>query len=237
MSDVELMTHASDTSACSRSQTLGEEIANSLTHGIGLAASIVATPLLIITAARSGETSRVVAASLFALTLVLLYAASTLYHALPGRRTPRAKAVCQRLDHAAIYLLIAGTYTPVLMVSLRGAWGWSLMGVVWGLAALGVVIKSVFGAGRLNGLSTAMYLAMGWLAIVAVRPLLTHLSISAILWLAAGGLAYTGGVVFFLRDRRRYHHAIWHLFVLGGSACHAWALLAYVLPAATAAGS
>ena len=125
---------------------------------------------------------------------------------------------------------IAGTYTPFVLVSIRGVWGWSLFGVVWGLAAVGVTLKSVFGAGRLAVLSTAVYLGMGWLALVAVRPLLAHIGPGAVLWLFAGGVAYTTGVIFFALDRHRYMHAIWHLFVLGGSACHAWAVLAYVLP-------
>lgn len=209
--------------------TAREEIANSVTHGFGLAASIAAAPILIVTAARSDDAWRVVAASLFATTLILLYAASTVYHAIPGGVAARAKSVWQRLDHSAIYLLIAGTYTPVTLVSLRGPWGWSLLGVVWGLAAIGVVLKSVFGAGRLAALSTAVYLAMGWLALVACRPLLAQLAPGALLWLLAGGVAYSSGVCFFVWERKRYSHAIWHLFVLGGSACHTWAILAYVL--------
>jgi hemolysin III len=212
-----------------RSSSLGEELANSITHGFGLMASAAAAPVLIVTAAHAHDPWRVIAASVFATTLLLLYAASTLYHALPGHVLRRPKEVFRRLDHAAIYLLIAGTYTPFVLVSMRGAWGWSLFGVVWGLAAAGVTLKSVFGAGRLAVLSTAVYVGMGWLVVVAIRPLLAHVAPGAVLWLFAGGLAYTTGVIFFALDRHRYMHAIWHLFVLGGSACHAWAVLAYVL--------
>lgn len=216
-----------------RRYSLGEELANSITHGLGLAASAAAAPVLIVTAAHAHDPWRVIAASVFAATLLLLYACSTLYHALPGQVFGRAKAVFRRLDHAAIYLLIAGTYTPVVLVSMRGVWGWSLFGVVWGLAAVGVTLKSAFGAGRLSALSTAVYVGMGWLVLVAVRPLLADVPPGAVLWLFAGGAAYTTGVIFFAMDRHRYMHAIWHVFVLGGSACHAWAVLAYVLPATT----
>jgi hemolysin III len=215
-----------------RRYSLGEELANSITHGFGLAASAAAAPVLIVTAAHAHDPWRVIAASVFAATLLLLYAASTLYHALPGHVLRRAKDVFRRLDHAAIYLLIAGTYTPFVLVSMRGAWGWSLFGVVWSLAAVGVTLKGVFGAGRLAVLSTAVYVGMGWLALVAVHPLLTHVAPGAILWLFAGGITYTMGVIFFALDRHRYMHAVWHLFVLAGSACHAWAILAYVLPRA-----
>jgi hemolysin III len=216
-----------------RRYSLGEELANSITHGFGLAASAAAAPVLIVTAAHAHDPWRVIAASVFATTLLLLYASSTLYHALPGHVFRRAKAVFRRLDHAAIYLLIAGTYTPVVLVSMRGVWGWSLFGVVWGLAAVGVTLKSAFGPGRLPALSTAVYVGMGWLVLVAVRPLLADVPPGAVLWLFAGGVAYTTGVIFFAMDRHRYMHAIWHLFVLGGSACHAWAVLAYVLPRTT----
>lgn len=213
-----------------RRYSLGEELANSITHGFGLAASGAAAPVLIVTAAHAHDPWRVIAASVFAATLLLLYAASTLYHALPGHALRRAKEVFRRLDHAAIYLLIAGTYTPVALVSLRGVWGWSLFGAVWGLAAIGVTLKSVFGAGRLAILSTAVYVGMGWLVLVAIRPLLAHVPSGGVLWLFTGGMAYTTGVIFFALDRHRFMHAIWHLFVLGGSACHVWAVLAYVLP-------
>lgn len=212
-------------SSIKRPQTVGEEIANSVTHGVGLVASVAAAPVLVLTAARSGDPARVVAAATFAATLVLLYLASTLYHAVPAR----AKEAFRRLDHASIYTLIAGTYTPVTLVTLRGAWGWSLFGVVWGLATVGVVLKAAFGAHHRPRLSTALYVGMGWVALVAIGPLLRQLPPGAFTWILAGGLAYTGGVAFYALDRVRYLHAVWHLFVLAGSACHGWAILAYVL--------
>jgi hemolysin III len=209
-----------------RPQSLGEEIANSVTHGVGLLLSVAALAFLVVVAAATGDPWRVTAASVYGATLVLLYATSTLYHALPGRRV---KAVFQRLDHAAIYLLIAGTYTPVVLVPLRGGWGWSLFGVVWALAVLGIVLKSVFGI-RLAVLSTAVYLAMGWLVVIAAGPLAAHVPAAGVRWLAAGGVFYTLGVVFFAWDSRvRYSHAVWHLFVLAGSVAHFFAVAQYAL--------
>jgi hemolysin III len=205
-----------------RPPSLGEEIANSVTHGLGLAASLAAAPVLIVVAAR-GDAWQVVGSSVFAATLVALYAASTLYHSLP---LSRAKRVFRVLDHGAIYLLIAGTYTPFTLGVLRGAWGWTLFGLVWGLAAIGVVFKSVRGF-RHPRLSTAVYLAMGWLVVVAIRPLFANMSVAGLLWLLAGGLAYTGGIVFYILDHKRYVHAVWHLFVLAGSTCHFVAVLLY----------
>ena len=207
-----------------RPQTLGEEIASSVTHGVGLVASIIALPLLVLAAAREGDGWRVASAAVFGASLVLLYAASTLYHALPPSR---AKRVFRVIDHAAIYVLIAGTYTPFLLGPLRGRWGWSLLGVLWGLAVLGIVAKSTLGF-RWARLSTAIYLAMGWVGLVAVKPLLAHVRPAGLAWLLAGGVAYTAGVVFFTLDERiRYGHAIWHLFVAAGSVCHVVAVLGY----------
>ncbi|NUO63053.1 MAG: hemolysin III family protein [Gemmatimonadaceae bacterium] len=208
----------------SRPQTLGEEIASSITHGMGLAASIVALPLLIVAAARQGDAWRVTSAAIFGSSLVLLYTASTLYHALPRSR---AKDVFRVIDHSAIYALIAGTYTPFLLGPLRGPWGWSLLAIVWALAAAGIVAKSTLGF-RWARLSTAVYLLMGWIGIVAARPLLERISFAGIAWILAGGLAYTAGVLFFVWDERiRYGHAIWHLFVATGSVCHVVAVLGY----------
>jgi hemolysin III len=203
-----------------------DELANSLTHGLGLLLSLIGAPVLIVSAATTGDPWRIVAASVYAATLILLYAASTLYHAVRG---DHLKEICQRIDHAAIYLLIAGTYTPFMLVSLRGGWGWSIAGVVWGLAVLGVVLKSGFGA-RLPTLSTWVYLGMGWLIVIALRPLSQHVALGGLLWLALGGALYTGGVVFYVWERVRFSHAIWHLFVLGGSAAHFAAVLWYALP-------
>jgi len=210
----------------SRSQTLGEEIANSITHGVGMLVSIAVMPLLIIAAARTHDAWRVVSVSVYATTLILLYTASTLYHALP---VGRAKAVFQRLDHAAIYLLIAGTYTPFVLVPLRGGWGWALFGVVWGLGIAGVVLKSTLGP-RLPALSTAMYLGMGWMAVIGAGVLIKHVPAPGLAWLAAGGLLYSGGVAFYVWERPRFTHALWHVCVLGGSGAHLAAVYWYVLP-------
>jgi len=208
--------------------TLGEEIANSVTHGAGLVASIVGLVVLVAAAARRGDAWIITSCAIYASTLVLLYAASTLYHSLAATR---ARHVFQIIDHSAIYLLIAGSYTPFALVNLRGPWGWSLLVIVWVLAAAGVTAKAVFGP-RWPMVSTVLYIAMGWTAVVAIKPMLLHVAPAGIAWLVAGGLAYTGGVVFFALDRMRYNHALWHLFVLGGSVCHFVAVLFYVVPSA-----
>ena len=210
----------------SRLSSPAEELANSLTHGFGLAMALIAAPVLIVVAVSTNDAWRIVAASIYAATLVMLYAASTLYHSV---RTVEHKETWQRVDHAAIYLLIAGTYTPFTLISLRGAWGWSLFGFVWALAVAGVLLKSRFGA-RLPALSTWIYLAMGWAIVVALRPLSLHVAPAGLRWLALGGALYTGGVVFYVWERIRYSHAVWHLFVLGGSMAHFAAVLWYALP-------
>jgi len=215
--------------AHARPWSFGEELAHSLTHGVGWALSLAGLVVLVVLTLRGGDPWRVVACTVYAVTQVLLYGASTLYHALS--RT-RARHVFQVLDHSAIFLLIAGTYTPFALVSLRGPWGWALMAIVWSLAAGGIVLKAVFGP-RWPILSTALYIAMGWTVVIAAKPLLAAVPGAAIVWLAAGGIAYTGGVVFYAWGRLRYSHAVWHLFVLGGSICHYIAVLRYVaLPAA-----
>jgi hemolysin III len=206
-----------------RLQSRGEELLNALTHGSGLGASIVALPVLVMVAAAGGDSLRIIACTVFAATLVLLYAASTLYHAIPASR---AKQVLRVVDHSSIYLLIAGSYTPFTLGVLRGAWGWSLFGVVWTLAACGILYKTILGF-RFPRLSTGFYLAMGWLAVVALEPLARALPGPALAWLLAGGLCYTAGVPFYARDRLRFRHAVWHLFVLAGSACHYVAVLLY----------
>ena len=209
-----------------RQQSLAEEIANSATHGVGLLLSLVALPVLTIMAIGAGDPWRIVAASIYGGSLVLLYTTSTLYHALPGARV---KAVLRRCDHAAIYFLIAGTYTPFLVGPLRGAWGWSLFGVIWGIAVVGVLLKAVYGI-RLPHVSTVLYVAMGWLVVVAAVPLVHNLPGAGLGWLLAGGLCYTGGVVFYVLDNRvRFAHAVWHLFVLAGSAAHFWAVVGYTM--------
>jgi hemolysin III len=211
-----------------RAPSLGEEIASSVTHGLGLVAAVAALPVLVVTAARRGDPWGIVGGAVFGATLVLLYAASTLYHALPAGRAPRAKRLFRVLDHAAIYLLIAGTYTPFMLGPMRGPWGWSLFGAVWGLAVCGVTLKSTIGF-RFPQASTALYLLMGWLVLVAVGPLAASLDRTSLLWLVAGGVCYTAGVPFYAWERIRYGHAVWHLFVAAGSACHLVAVLLGVL--------
>ncbi len=205
-----------------REQTLGEEIANSVSHGVGFLGAVAVTPLLIIAAQRAG-TAAIVGASIFGATMMVLYLASTLYHAFPQSRTKR---VFKILDHGAIFLLIAGTYTPFTLGILKGTWGWLLFGIVWGLAILGVVLKSVGGAGT-SKLSTGLYLAMGWLAVLAVKPLWQNMPAWGLFWLLAGGLMYSAGVIFFVAERIRYSHFVWHLFVMAGTACHVVAVLLY----------
>jgi hemolysin III len=206
-----------------RRQSRGEEIANSVSHAVGLVAALAAAPYLVVDAVRRGGTGAIVGASVFAATMVLLYLASTLYHALPRNR---AKRVFKVIDHGAIFLLIAGTYTPFTLGVLRGAWGWTLFGLVWGLAAVGIVLKAV-GRLRHRTLSTLLYLGMGWLMLIAVRPLWLRVPLSGLLWLLVGGIAYTAGLAFFAATGVRYSHFVWHLFVLAGTTCHFFAVLWY----------
>ena len=206
-----------------RPQSPGEEIANSVSHGVALLAAIVAGPFLI-AAVRHLDVANMVGASVFAATMVLLYLTSTLYHALPAGR---AKRVFMRLDHSAIYVFIAGSYTPFALGALGGPWGWTLFGLVWSLALLGVMLKAF---DRLSHpwLSTGLYLAMGWLVLIAAVPLVEHVALPGVTLLLAGGLAYTAGVVFFMLDSRlRYAHAVWHGFVVAGTGCHFFAVLGY----------
>jgi hemolysin III len=207
-----------------RAQTLGEEIANSVSHGIGLLGALVAIPFLVVVTVQRGSTASIIGASVFAATVLLLYAASTLYHALPG---PRVKALFRKLDHGAIFLLIAGTYTPFTLGALAGPWGWTLFGLVWGLAGIGIALKA---SDRMAHpvASTGLYVAMGWLAVIALPQILERIPGPGLALLAAGGIAYTLGVVFFATDSRvRYGHFVWHLFVLAGTACHFGAVLGY----------
>ncbi|MGI8957396.1 MAG: PAQR family membrane homeostasis protein TrhA [Chthoniobacterales bacterium] len=198
-------------------QSLGEELANSISHGVGLLAGLIGAPTLMLAAWRGGDRFFFAGTVVFAAAMLLVYCGSTLYHAWP-RGT--VKSVFQVIDHSAIFLLIAGTYTPFTLGPLRGAWGWSILALVWTMAIFGVVLKSVHGTEQRKGLSMALYLGMGWLILVAFRPLITHVPVSSLAWLVAGGLAYTGGVFFFVSKRRRYTHFVWHLFVLLGTVCH-----------------
>ncbi len=208
-----------------RPPTLGEEIANSITHGVGAVLSIAGLVALVL-ASLDRSAWQIVACAIYGTSLVLLYISSTIYHALANNR---AKRVFKILDHSSIYVLIAGTYTPFTLITLRGPWGWSLFGVVWGLCLCGVVCKSLW-IDRLKVASTVVYLLMGWCAVLAVRPLLGALSWTGFLWLLAGGLCYTAGVAFYVNSRR-FAHFVWHLFVLAGSLCHYWAVFRYVLRA------
>lgn len=207
-----------------REQTRSEEIANSISHGIGLIAALAAIPFLVMDAIRREDVGFIVGVSIFATTMVLLYLSSTLYHALPAGK---AKRVFRIIEHSAIFLLIAGTYTPFTLGVLRGAWGWTLLGLVWGLALTGVALKA-FEKMPHSVISTGLYLLMGWLIVIAADPMVDRVPVSGLLWLVAGGVAYTAGVAFFVADARlRYGHFIWHLFVMTGTACHYFAVLWY----------
>lgn len=208
-----------------REQTREEEMANSISHGIGLIASLVAAPFLIMHALQRGDTAFTIGACIFATTMVLLYLASTIYHALPSSHF---KGVFRVIEHSAIYLLIAGTYTPFTLGVLRGDRGWTVLGLIWTLAFAGVVLKAL---NRMSHpiLSTGIYVLMGWLLLLAVNPAYTRIPAPGLNWLLAGGIAYTAGVIFFAAGSRRlrYGHLIWHLFVMAGTGCHYFAILWY----------
>ena len=207
-----------------RAQSAYEELANSVSHGIGFLLALASLPVLVSFAAERGSTASVVGACVFSATMLLLYFASAMYHALPQGR---AKRVFNQLDHATIYLFIAGSYTPFALGALRGAWGWALFGLVWGMALSGVLLKS-FNLLRHPLWSTGLYIAMGWLVLIAAGPLIRHVAWSGVLLLVAGGVAYTAGTVFYLLDSRlRFGHLVWHVFVLTGSTCHFFAALWY----------
>ncbi|MGE5468756.1 MAG: PAQR family membrane homeostasis protein TrhA [Ignavibacteria bacterium] len=206
--------------------SVGEEIANAVTHGVGAILAIVGLAVMTAFAALHGDAFHVTACAIFGAALVLCYTASTLYHGIP---IERAKRVLRALDHSAIFLLIAGTYTPFMLVNLRGPWGWSLLSVIWALAVGGIALRLVL-RGRRHGVVVAFYVAMGWVVVVAVQPMLERVATGGLLLLAGGGLAYTGGVVFYKWRRLPYNHAIWHGFVLLGSALHFFAVLFYVIP-------
>lgn len=200
-----------------------EEIANSISHGLALVLAIVAVPILLMSAVRAGSTHFTVGVAVFSLTVVTLYLASTLYHSFTHAR---AKEFFRHLDHCAIFLLIAGTYTPFMLGVLRGPWGWTLLAINWTLAIIGITLKCIGGM-RLWWLSMVIYLVMGWLAVVAVKPILTLVPLPGVLLILAGGIAYLGGLAFFAAHRIRYNHFIWHLFVIAGTTCHYLAVLWY----------
>jgi hemolysin III len=204
-----------------RSQSTGEELANSISHGIGLCAVLVGAPILLLEARRSSP-GFFFGTVIFAVTMSMLYLGSTLYHAWPQTH---GKTVLRTLDHSAIFLLIAGTYTPFTLGPLRGLWGSTILAFVWALAIFGVFLKTTRGPSRHPKLGMSLYLGTGWLALIAARPMTLAIPFPAVLWLVAGGIAYTTGVLFFVNQRLRYSHFIWHLFVLTGSTCHFFAVL------------
>ncbi|MDA3904039.1 MAG: hemolysin III family protein [Desulfuromusa sp.] len=206
--------------------TVGEEIANSITHGIGALLSIGGLAVLVGFASLRGDAWHIASCSIFGSTLILLYVASTLYHSIP---LPNIKGILRMIDHSAIYLLIAGTYTPFMLVNMRGPWGWSLFGIIWGIAVTGIFLKTT-SFGRRPWISLSFYLAMSWIVILAIKPLLAVLDKGGLELLLLGGLAYTGGVVFYAWKKLPYSHAIWHLFVMAGSCLHFFAILFYVIP-------
>jgi hemolysin III len=203
-------------------QSPAEELANTISHGVGLLAGLIGTPVLILAALHANSNGFLVGTIVFAVAVLILYLGSTLYHAWPQTR---GKCVLQVFDHSAIFLLIAGTYTPFTLGPLRGVWGWVLLGLIWALAIFGVIMKVTRGTSRHSRSALCLYLGMGWLGLVLIRPLSSVVPVSTVLSLVAGGIAYTAGLMFFVNERRRYNHFIWHLFVLAGTGCHFLALL------------
>ena len=208
-----------------------EELANRLTHGIGAVLSVAGLVLMVVYSALYGDAWIVTSTAIFGASLVILYTASTLYHTF---KSDRMRRFFQKLDHSAIFLLIAGTYTPFTLGPLRGGWGWTLFGIVWGFAVVGVVLKLFF-AGKADVLSTIAYLVMGWLVVIAIKPLVAALPPGALWWLIGGGLSYSLGTIFYLWEKLPFNHAVWHLWVLGGSVCHWIAVFGYLVPSAKAA--
>ena len=209
-----------------KNYSFSEEIANSITHGIGILLAIAALVILTAYASMFGNGWHIISVSVYATTLILLYTASTLYHSI---QHPRRKRIFQSLDHAAIYILIAGTYTPFTLVNLRGPWGWSLFGVIWGVALIGVICRLTFKR-RWRVVPIVLYIGMGWAVVVAIKPLIASVATGGILLLLLGGLAYTAGILFYGLEKLKFHHAVWHIFVLIGSIFHFFAVLFYVIP-------
>ncbi len=210
----------------STNYSVSEEIAHTITHGIGALLSIAGLAVLVSFASLNGDAWHIVSSSIYGATLIILYSASSLYH---GISHPKAKALLQQFDHAAIYLLIAGTYTPFLLVSLRGVWGWSLFAVIWSIAIVGMIFEFV-DAKRFKKLSLWLYLGLGWIVVLAIKPMLAQVETGGLVLLLLGGLSYSLGVIFYVREKMVYHHAIWHLFVLAGSVFHFFSVLFYVIP-------
>ncbi len=209
-----------------KTYTRAEEIANSITHGIGAGLSIAGLSLLVVLASMHGDVWRIVSFSIYGTTLVILYLASSIYHGLPASK---AKNIFQIIDHVSIYLLIAGTYTPLMLVNLKGGWGWSIFGVIWGLALLGITLKTIF-LNRFEKLSVIIYVIMGWICIIALKEMLIKISLPGLIWLGTGGILYTSGIALYVWKSLPYNHAIWHLFVIAGSICHYFTILLYILP-------
>ncbi len=204
--------------------TLGEEIANSVTHGIGALLAVIGLIVLVVLAAIYGDTSRVVSFTIYGSSLIILYSASTLYHSV---QHPPAKKLLRKLDHTSIYVLIAGTYTPFLLIAVRGTVGWTLLAIVWAMAISGIIWK-IFFLGHFEVLATVMYILMGWMGVIAFRQMLVNIPSFGVTMLFAGGIVYTLGVIFYAWEKLPYNHAIWHLFVLGGSICHYLAMVTLV---------
>lgn len=207
--------------------SIGEEIANSVTHGIGAGLSIAGLTLLVVLAVMNGNIYQIVSFSIYGATLTILYLASTLYHSF---QQPKVKRVFRIFDHAAIFLLIAGTYTPILLVGVRGTIGWTLLVIVWGLALLGISFKALF-INRFQKVSVLAYILMGWLSVIAIKEMIANIPVGGLIWMGVGGAIYTLGTIFYALKKYRYTHTIWHVFVLGGSICHYFAILLYLAPA------
>lgn len=212
--------------AISVSYSMKEEIAHSVTHGIGVLMSVIGLATLIVYSSRYGDAWHIISSSIYGLTLIALYASSTLYHSVT---IPELKELLQRLDHAAIFLLIAGTYTPFTLVNLRGGWGWTLFGMVWSIAIAGTIMELIVKK-RYKRISIGLYLGLGWLVMIAIEPMIANVAPGGLILLLVGGLFYSLGVIFYVWKTLVYHHAIWHLFVLAGSASHFFAVLLYVIP-------
>ena len=208
-------------------ETRPEEWASAITHAIGVGLAIVGLIVLIVLSSKYGDARRIVTLTIYGSSMLILYVASTIYHAAHPERHKKLKRAFKIIDHSAIYALIAGSYTPILLVFVRGAWGWSLFGVLWGMTVIGVCIK-VFFVDKWEHISTGIYLLMGWMGFLAAKTFYDNIPHPALYWIAAGGLSYTFGVIFYLWDRLPYNHAIWHLFVMAGSACHFFAMYYYI---------